>query len=115
MQAIDSFTSVKAAGIAFFLSGLNPKNLLLVIAGAAAIAQTGIPAGEQTLALIVFILIASLSVMVPVGLYFALGDRSQQFLESLKEWLIDNNATIMCVLFLIIGAKLIGDAIAGFL
>ena len=34
--------------------------------------------------------------------------------ERLKSWLAQNNGVIMAVLLLIIGAKLIGDAIAGF-
>src|SRR5919197_600871 len=38
MQALDAFTPVKAAGAGALLSAVNPKNALLAIAGAAAIA-----------------------------------------------------------------------------
>jgi threonine/homoserine/homoserine lactone efflux protein len=64
--------------MAAVLSGLNPKNLLLVIAGAAAIAQTGISTGEQVIALIIFVVIASIGVAAPVALYFVLGSRSSR-------------------------------------
>jgi hypothetical protein len=84
------------------------------IAGATAIAQTGIPGGEQAVALVVFILIASLGVAAPIVIYFALGDRAGPLLERLKNWLAENNAVIMAVLVVIIGVKLIGDAISGF-
>jgi hypothetical protein len=50
MGMIERFTPVKALGVAVVLSGLNPKNLLFIIGGiggAAAVAQTGISAGEQ--------------------------------------------------------------------
>src|SRR5262245_26813699 len=47
MGALDRFTPVKAAGAGVVLSALNPKNLLLAVAGAAAIAQTGISTGDQ--------------------------------------------------------------------
>src|SRR4051812_10108124 len=40
MDTIDSFTPPKSAGTGFLLAGINPKNLLLVIGGATAIAQT---------------------------------------------------------------------------
>jgi hypothetical protein len=113
MAAVDSFTPAKSAGMAALLSGLNPKNLLLVVAGAAAIGQTGISSGEQAVALIIFILIASLGVMVPVGLYFALGERSEAMLDGLKEWMTRHNAAIMAVLLVILGVKLIGNAISG--
>jgi hypothetical protein len=65
-------------------------------------------------ALVVFILIASLGVAAPIVIFFALGDRAGPLLERLKNWLVENNAVIMAVLLLIIGVKLIGDAINGF-
>ena len=42
MGAIDSFTPPKAAGAGVALAAVNPKNLILLVAGMAAIAQTGI-------------------------------------------------------------------------
>jgi threonine/homoserine/homoserine lactone efflux protein len=114
MSALDRFTPPKAAGAGVLLSGLNPKNLLLTVAGAAAIAQAGISTGQQVVALVVFVLIASIGVAVPIVIYFGLGDRAGPLLERLKGWMARNNAVIMAVLLLIIGVKLIGDAIAGF-
>jgi hypothetical protein len=73
MQAIDTFTTGKSLGFAVVLSGINPKNLALTIAAVTTIAQTGISGGEAAGALAVFILIGSLSILAPVGIYFALG------------------------------------------
>jgi threonine/homoserine/homoserine lactone efflux protein len=114
MQTIDTFTPPKAAGLAVLLSGVNPKNLLLAVGAAAAIAQTGASAGQQAVALAVFVLIGTLGPGAPVALYFALGERSKEILDRLKAWMSRDNATIMAVLCLVIGAKLIGDAISGF-
>jgi threonine/homoserine/homoserine lactone efflux protein len=114
MQALDSFKPPKAGGAGVLLSGLNPKNLLLTVAGATAIAQTGISGGEQAVALVVFIVIASLGVAAPIVIYFALGERAGPLLDRLKNWLAENNAVIMAVLMVVIGVKLIGDAISGF-
>jgi threonine/homoserine/homoserine lactone efflux protein len=113
MGALDSFTPAKAGTAGIVLSALNPKNLLLIVAGMAAISQTGIPAGQQTVALLVFTVIASISVAAPVLTYFALGERSAEPLGRLKTWMTQNNAVIMAVLLLVIGVKLIGDSIAG--
>ena len=52
MQAIDGFTAGKALGAGVVLSAANPKNLVLVIAGATAIAETEIPARQQAVALL---------------------------------------------------------------
>jgi threonine/homoserine/homoserine lactone efflux protein len=114
MGAIDRFTPPKSLGAGAVLSGANPKNLLLAVGAAAVIAQTGISGGEQAIAYAVFAIIGTVGVAAPVVIYFALGDRSGPILDRLKEWMARHNAVIMAVLCLVIGAKLIGDAIAGF-
>jgi hypothetical protein len=113
MRSIDSFTAPRAAGLAVVLSAVNPKNLLLVVGAAAAIAQTGAGTGDQIVALVVFAAIATVGVGVPVVLYFALGERSKRLLDDLEQWMSANNAAIMAVICLVIAAKLIGDGISG--
>jgi Sap, sulfolipid-1-addressing protein len=112
MGRVDELKPLPAAGLGV-LAGLNPKNLLLVAAAAAAIAQTGISGGEQAIAYLVFALVGTLGVGTPVGIYFAMGARSEKPLSGLKDWMAQNNAVIMAVICLIIGVKLIGDAIGG--
>jgi threonine/homoserine/homoserine lactone efflux protein len=113
MAAIDSFSPPKAAGAGAVLAGANPKNLLLAVAAAAAIAQTGIPGGEQAIAYAIFAIVGTIGVGAPVVIYFAMGDRAGPILDGLKQWMGAHNAVIMSVLCLVIGAKLIGDGIAG--
>jgi threonine/homoserine/homoserine lactone efflux protein len=114
MKSIDRFTAVRAGAFGVVMSAFNPKNLLLVVGAAAAIAQTGVSAGRQAVALAVFVLIGSIGTGAPVVLYFVMGDRSKRLLDELKAWMGEHNAAIMTVLCLVIGAKLIGDAISGF-
>ena len=58
-----------------------------------------------------FVLLGTLGPGIPVAIYFLMGNRAAEILESLRGWMTRENATIMAVLCLIIGAKLIGDAI----
>ena len=113
MQAIDTFTAGKALGAGALLSGINPKNLALTLAAATAIAQTEIPGGEQAIALAVFVAVGSLTILAPVAIYFTMGARAKKILDGLKNWMAAHNAAIMTVLLLVLGAKLVGDAIAG--
>src|SRR4051812_6383057 len=113
MQTIDGFTPGRSFGIAAALAGVNPKNLLLTAGAAAAIAQTGASTGDQIVALAVFILIGTLGPGIPVAIYFLMGERAEHLLDELKTWMGANNAAIMAVLCLVIGAKLIGDGISG--
>jgi threonine/homoserine/homoserine lactone efflux protein len=111
MGAVDKFKPGAAFGAGALLAGLNPKNLLLAVAGAAAIAQTGIAGGQQALAYLIFAVIATVGVGTPVIIYFAMGKRSADILDELRKWMARYNAVIMSALCLIIAAKLIGDAI----
>jgi len=113
MSALDGFGPPKALGAGVVLTALNPKNLILTVAGAAAIAQTGIPAGEQAVALALFVVIGCLGVATPVVIAFAMGERSDSLLDGIKNWMARNNTVIMVVILALIGVKLIGDAISG--
>jgi threonine/homoserine/homoserine lactone efflux protein len=113
MRAIDSFTAGKALGIGVLLSGLNPKNLALTIAAASVIAQAELSDGQAAVALAVFILIGSVTILAPLAIYFALGAEAKRVLDGMKTWMADHNAAIMTVLLLVLGAKLTGDGIGG--
>ena len=114
MKTIDSFTPVKSLGLAAVLSGVNPKNLLLNVSAAAAIAQAGISTGKQAIVFAIFVVIATLGPGIPLGIYYVMGDGAPKVLGGIRRWMVANNQAIMAVLCLVIGAKLIGEAIAGF-
>jgi threonine/homoserine/homoserine lactone efflux protein len=113
MQAIDTFTAGKSLGAGVVLSAVNPKNLALTVAAAVAIAGTGISNGEQAGALAVFVLIGSVTILAPLVVYLALGTRAAAILDGVKNWMAAHNAAIMTVLLVVLGTKLIGDAISG--
>ena len=114
MRTIGELTPARAAGVGFALTALNPKNVLLTAAAAAEIAEAGLSPGRQGAVLFGFVLVASVGVLSPLVVTLALRERSRPPLERLRRWLAQNNAVIMAVLLLLIGAKLIGDAISGF-
>ena len=113
MGKLETFTPIQALSAGVLMSGVHPKNLVLAVAAAATIAQTGIRAGQQAIAYATFVVVATIGVGSPVILYFALGSRSRHLLEQLKTWMAQNNAVIQAVLFLVFGVKLVGDAIGG--
>ena len=76
MGALDGFSPGKSLVAGVVVTGLNPKNLLLVVAGAAAVASAGATAGEEAVAWAIFTLVAIVGVATPVVISFAMGDRS---------------------------------------
>ncbi len=114
MSALEGFTWPRAFGAGLALSAANPKNLLLVAAGATVIAQADLPAAQQAASLAILVVLGTIGVAAPVVLYFVLGDRSRGVLDGMRTWLAANNAVIVAVLFVVIGFKILGDAISGF-
>jgi threonine/homoserine/homoserine lactone efflux protein len=112
MRSIDRFTPGRAVAMGLALSAINPKNLLLTVGAAAAIAQTGASTGGQVVALAVFVVLGTLGPGLPVIVAFTMGDRARTILDELKAWMAAHNAAIMSVLCLLIGAKLVGDGIS---
>jgi threonine/homoserine/homoserine lactone efflux protein len=111
MQALDQFTSGRSFGIGFVLAAVNPKNLILTLAAAAVIASSGLTTAEEFGTLGAFVLIGTLGLLIPLGVYLFMGSRAPVILGDLNHWLGAHNAAIMAVLFLVIGFKLIGNGL----
>lgn len=108
MEAVDSMGPGRAAGLAFLLAALNPKNLLL-----SAAAGLAIGGGEQqVLTVVIFVLLAGISVVGPVVAYLVASERMKPALVSLRAWLVQNNATVMTALMAVLGTVVIGKALA---
>lgn len=114
LRAIEHITPVKGGVLGLGLSALNPKNVLLIIAGGAAISQGATTPGGHFGAAVIFVVIATSTVTAPVVLYRLAGLRAERVLASVNTWLQTNSATMMAVLLFILGVLLIGKGIAGF-
>ena len=114
MSAIDSMTTAKGLGLGFLLSAVNPKNLLMAISAGLIIGGANLSLGDTTVVIVVFVLLAACTVLVPVVGYLIASARMAGPLDSLRGWLVANNATIMAVLLLVIGVSVIGKGIANF-
>lgn len=114
IAAIDKMSPAKAVVLGFLLSALNPKNLLMGAAGGLAIGSAGISVSSSVLLIAIFTVFAACSVAVPIVAYLVASQKMTGPLESLRKWLVHNNATVMAVLFLVIGVVLIGKGIGSF-
>jgi threonine/homoserine/homoserine lactone efflux protein len=111
MATIDGFTPPKALGVAVVLSAVNPKVLVLTIGAATNVAQAGVSTGDAAVGLAVFVVLASSSIVIPVVLHVAGGERVASTLDGWKAWLSTNNATVMAVLFLVFGVVLFSQGL----
>jgi hypothetical protein len=113
MGAIATLTPAKAGGLALLLSAVNPKNLALSLAVGVSLSQAAVSSGEATVGLIVFIVLASATIAVPVFVYLFGGERAASMLDSWKAWLSEHNHAVMAVLFVVFGAVLLSQGLRG--
>ena len=114
LSAIDAMTAGKALGLGFLLSAVNPKNLLMAISAGVIVGSADLAVGQIAVVIIIFVLLAASTVLIPVIGYLIASARLAGPLDKLREWLVDNNALIMAVLLLVIGVAVIGKGLANF-
>jgi hypothetical protein len=115
MQAIDAFTPGRALAFGVLLSAVNPKNLALAVAGGIVIDSAAATGGNTAAMIALFVILASLSIAVPVLYLLVGGERAKVTLDGWRTWLAAHNAAVMAVLFIVIGAKLLGQGLDGLL
>lgn len=113
MSSVEHFTPAKSLGLGLALSAANPKNLALTLAASASIAQADLTAGEDVIAVAVFVVLGSLTVAGSVLYYLVDTEGAAGPLASIKAFMSTHNAVIMMVVLLLLGAKLIGTGLAG--
>jgi threonine/homoserine/homoserine lactone efflux protein len=94
------------------VSGANPKNLALTLAAAASIAEAGLDQANEAVAIAVFVAIGSVTIGGAVLFYLVDARQAARPLDAIKRFMSDNNAVIMMVVLLLLGAKLLGDGLA---
>ena len=115
VSAIDSMAAAKAFALAFLLAAVNPKNLLLAASAGLIIGGAGLGVGQGlVIVIIIFVLLAACTVVIPVIGYLIASARLAEPLDKLRGWLVENNATIMSVLLLVLGVAVIGKGLGNF-
>src|SRR5262249_46940948 len=108
LRSLDTLAPPRAAGLAVALSVANPKNLVLIVGAATALAEAEANSASGIAA---FVLLGCLGVGVPLAVYVVFGERSRHWLERLRAWLAAHDAAVLAVILLVIGGKLIADAV----
>lgn len=111
MRSVSTATPARAFRLALLLSAANPKVLLLAAAGGLAIGSDDLSVRGDVAAVVIFTLVASVSVAVPVLAYTLVGDRVLTPLGVARDWLVRNNAAVMAVVLVVIGLLLLQQGI----
>lgn len=113
MASLDGLEPPRALVLGAVLAGANPKNLMFTFAAASSIAAVGLAGPEAAVAGATYVALASSTVLGALVAHLVAGRRAEAALASIKELMLAHNAVIMMVILLILGAKVLGDGLAG--
>ena len=108
---IDSITPRGAFVLGVSLADV--KNLIMAFAAVSGIVYSSHRTLDNVAVLAVFVLVGSLGVVWPLGLYVLKGEQVKASLARSRDWLLANNAKIMVILLFVFGAALLAQGIYG--
>lgn len=110
MTSLDSASGFKAFTLGIALSFMNAKNIPLTIATVTAVVHLGAPLWINAVATLFFAVLGSLGVAVPLLASILGGTGFEEKLKETKEYLVEHNAVILAIVFLLLGAQTVGKA-----
>ncbi len=111
LASIDSFTPLRSLAAGAVLFAINVKNLTLTFTAVLRIEQAAQSTIQSMLGLLLFALLSSLSVLIPLVYFWLAGARAEKRLNAWKAWLAANNAAVMVVLFLFLAVVIGGPGV----
>lgn len=113
MASLDDVSALRALLLGALLSGTNPKNLVLTASAATSIVEAGAHSVDLIVAVTVFVLVGSCTVLGAVIIHLFGGQRAASFLDSVRQFMITNSTVITAIVLLLLGANILGDGLTG--
>lgn len=114
MEKLSTMQPTQGFVLAFMLSVVNPKNLLLCISAgvtiSAAVQYPNSPWGF----VVFFVLLGTSTVVIPTLAYLVAPQYIHVPVEKVRTWVVDNNGLLVAGLLLFIGFMMIGNGFASF-
>jgi threonine/homoserine/homoserine lactone efflux protein len=113
MQSLGKLTPVRAGGAATALTVVNPKVLFVSAAAGLAIGSAGLGTTHAWVAVAWYIAVAGSTVALPILAYAVSGDRLDEPLRRLKDWMERQHATLVAAILIVIGLLVLYKGIHG--
>jgi hypothetical protein len=113
MATLDTITPPRAFGLAVFLGVVNTKNIPIVLSAVPDLTSMGLSISQEIIVLCILVLLGSLLIAMPVLANIFFGSSTGPILTVWKGWLVENNHTVLFLVFLLIGVMILGKGIEG--
>jgi hypothetical protein len=110
MASLAGFSAGRSFVVALLFAGLNPKTLAFNIAGVLFIVEAELAVPAKLLMFGVFVLLASMTVGIPLLYHLVAPRSSARVLASVSRWLVNHGTAITAVVLIVIGVLLVLDA-----
>jgi len=112
---LDKFSIWQSLLTGFLFSAANVKNMAFSATGAARIDNSLLNDNSMYMALFIFTLMGSLTLVFPIAIYVLIGDKIEPTFIQWKTWLIKNNAILLIILLGTIGLMLLKSGVEIFI
>jgi threonine/homoserine/homoserine lactone efflux protein len=113
MNSMSKFTPQRAGLTAVALTVINPKVLFICAAAGLAIGSAGLRAPATWAAEAWYVAFAASTVAIPILAYAVAGDRLDEPLGRLREWMERQHATLVAAILVVIGLLVLYKGIHG--
>lgn len=114
MASAGSYSPGRSALMGLALSAANPKNIGLTAAAGATIGAADLALTAELWAMAAYLLLASLTVIIPVTAYLIAPQKVAVPLRAIMEWLQTNHSVMTGMLLVVFGFILVGNGIGSF-
>lgn len=110
MTSLDTATADKSFTLGIALSLMNAKNIPIAIATVTAVTQLSAGPWVNASAIVVFAVLGSLGVVIPLIAAVVGGATVAGDLKEAKGYLVEHNAIILATVFVLLGAQTVGKS-----
>jgi Sap, sulfolipid-1-addressing protein len=112
LRSIDRASPAGAMRLGAVLTVANLKELAFAAGAGLLVGGAGLGTGAEIAAAVGFALLAGLGVAVPILAAILAGDAARTRLRVARDWLLGNQAIVLAVVLVLVGAMLVGSGIA---
>lgn len=115
MTAVSGVSTAQAFGFGALLVALNTKQWVFTLSAISAIAEAPLNPAQDVIVFLVYVLVASLLVLLPIVVSMVAPKQSTRWLAATQIWLEDHNRQIMIAASLIFGLLFLYKGLSGLL
>jgi threonine/homoserine/homoserine lactone efflux protein len=113
MQSLGKLTPIRAGLAAAALTVVNPKVLFMCAAAGFAIGTEGLGSARVWIAVAWYVAVAGSTVALPILAYAVSGERLDEPLRRLKDWMEQQHAALVAAILIVIGLLVLYKGIHG--